>query len=64
MKEVKKMQLKVVGRSEDIQEIVSPLVDYMGEKLKITVEPCPVEEIEPRKFCVEVERKKNTENGM
>lgn len=31
MKEVKKMQLKVVGRSEDIQEIVSPLVDYMGK---------------------------------
>ena len=58
------MQLKVVGRSEDIQEIVSPPVDYMGEKLKITVEPCPIEENEPRKYYVEVERKKNTENGM
>ena len=58
------MQLKVVGRSEDIQEIVSPLVDYMGEKLKITVEPGPIEENEPRKYYVEVERKKNTENGM
>jgi hypothetical protein len=46
------MQLKVVGRPDDIQEIVSPLIDYMGEKLKITVEPCPIEENEPRKYYV------------
>ena len=55
------MQLKVFGRLEDVQEVVSPLVDYMGEKLKITVESCPIEENEPRKFCVEVETKKNAE---
>ena len=55
------MQLKVVGRPDDIQEIVSPLIDYMGEKLKITVEPCAIENGEPRRFYVEVEKKKNTE---
>ena len=60
-KEGKKMELKIWGRAEDIQELVSPLIDYMGEKLKITVEPCPIEENSPRKFCVEVERKKKTE---
>ena len=63
-KKGKKMELKIWGRAEDIQELVSPLIDYMGEKLKITVEPCPIEENEPRRFYVEVERKKNTENKM
>lgn len=33
----------------------------MGEKLRIIVEPCPIEENEPRRFYVEVERKKNWE---
>ena len=55
------MKLSILGGPEDIQEIIAPLVDYMGEKLKITVEPCPIEENEPRKFCVEVETKKNAE---
>ena len=55
------MELKIWGRAEDIQELVSPLIDYMGEKLKITVEPCPIEENSPRKFRVEVETKKNSE---
>ena len=58
------MKLKVLGRSEDIQEIVSPLVDYMGEKLKITVEPRSIEENEPRRFYVEVETKKKTESEV
>ena len=58
------MQLKVVGRPEDVQEIVSPLIDYMGEKLRITIEPCPIEGNEPRRFCVEVEKKKNIESKM
>ena len=58
------MELKIWGRAEDVQELVAPLVDYMGEKLKITVEPCPTKENEPRRFYVEVEKKKNTENGM
>ena len=64
IKEVKRMQLKVVGRPEDIQEIVSPLIDYMGEKLRITIEPCPIEGNEPRRFRVEVERKKDIESKM
>ena len=57
------MELKVWGRPEDIEQAIRPLVDYMGEKLKITVEPCPIEENEPRRFYVEVERKnKNNTN--
>ena len=55
------MEFKVIGRAEDVQELVAPLIDYMGEKLRIIVEPCPTNENEPRKFCVEVERKKKTE---
>ena len=55
------MEFKVIGRAEDVQELVAPLIDYMGEKLRIIVEPCPTKENEPRKFCVEVERKKKTE---
>ena len=58
------MEFKVIGRVEDVQELVAPLIDYMGEKLRITVEPCPIEENEPRRFYVEVERKKKTENKM
>ena len=58
------MELKILGRAEDIEQAIRPLVDYMGEKLKITVEPCPIEENEPRRFYVEVERKKQTENKM
>ena len=60
-KEWKKMEFKVIGRAEDVQELVAPLIDYMGEKLRIIVEPCPTKENEPRKFCVEVETKKNAE---
>ena len=56
-KEWKKMELKIWGRAEDVQELVAPLVDYIGEKLRIIVEPCPIEENEPRRFYVEVERK-------
>ena len=55
------MEFKVWGRAEDVQELVSPLIDYMGEKLRIIVEPCPTKENEPRKYYVEVERKKKTE---
>lgn len=58
------MEFKVIGRAEDVQELVSPLIDYMGEKLRIIVELCPTKENEPRKYCVEVERKKQTENKM
>ena len=58
------MEFKVIGRAEDVQELVAPLVDYMGEKLRIIVEPCPIEENEPRRFYEEVEKKKDTESKM
>lgn len=51
------MEFKVWGRAEDIQELVVPLIDYMGERLRIIVEPCPIIENEPRRYYVEVERK-------
>ena len=53
-----------MGRAEDVEQVIRELVDYMGEKLRIIVEPCPIEGNEPRKYYVEVERKKKTENKM
>ena len=58
------MDLTVMGRAEDVEQVIRPLVDYMGAKLRIIVEPCPTKENEPRKYYVEVERKKQTENKM
>ena len=58
------MEFKVIGRAEDVQELIAPLIDYMGEKLRIIVEPCPTKGNEPRKYYMEVERKKKTENKM
>ena len=55
------MEFKVIGRAEDVQELVAPLVDYMGKRLRIVVEPCPTKENELRKYYVEVERKNNLE---
>ena len=55
------MELKIWGRAEDIEHAIRPLVDYMGSKLRIIVEPCPLIENEPRRYYVEVERKKKTE---
>ncbi|MBR5188284.1 MAG: hypothetical protein IKW18_07425 [Clostridia bacterium] len=55
------MELKILGRAEDVQELVVPLIDYMGERMRIIVEPCPTKENEPRRYYVEVERKKKTE---
>ena len=51
------MELKIWGRAGDIEQAIRPLVDYMGEKLRIIVEPCPTKGNEPRRFYVEVERK-------
>lgn len=57
------MDLKVIGRAEDVEQVIRELIDYMGEKLRIIVEPCPTKENEPRRFYVEVERKnKNNTN--
>ena len=56
-----KMKLIVCGRAEDIEQMIAPLVVEKGEKLKITVYPEPIVENEPRRFYVEVERKKKME---
>ena len=55
------MKLTILGRAKDIQEMVSPLITYMGEKIKITVCPCPIENNTARRYYVEVETKKNEE---
>ena len=55
------MKLEMIGIASGIQQMFSPIIDYMGEKLKITVYPCPIVENEPRRFYVEVEMKKKME---
>ena len=57
------MKLCIEGRAEDVQQMIAPLVVEKGEKLKITVYPEPIVENEPRRFYVEVERKKKTGKG-
>ena len=52
------MKLIVCGRAEDIEQMIAPLVVEKGEKLKITVYPCPIEDDQSRRYYVEVERKK------
>ena len=52
-----------MGRAEDVEQMITPLVNEMGEKLQITVCPCPIIENEPRRFYVEVERKKKMGKG-
>ena len=52
------MKLSILGRAEDIEQMIAPLVVEKGEKLKITVYPEPIVENEPRRFYVEVETKK------
>ena len=57
------MKLCIMGRAEDVEQMITPLVNEMGEKLQITVCPCPIIENEPRRFYVEVERKKKMGKG-
>ena len=56
-----KMKLIVCGRAEDIEQMVAPMVDERGEKLKITVYPGPIENDGVRRYHTEVEMKKNAE---
>ena len=42
-----------------IHEVI--FLDYMGVKLRITIESCSIIENEPWRYYIEVERKKNTE---
>ena len=51
------MKLEMIGIASDIQQMFSPIIDYMGEKLKITVSPCSFVENEPQRFHVVVETK-------
>lgn len=55
------MKLCIEGRPEDIEQMIAPMVFERGEKLKITVYPCPIEGDGTRKFHVEVEMKKKME---
>ena len=57
------MKLCIEGRAEDIQQMVGQMVKERGEKLQITVFPCPIVENEPRRFYVEVEMKKKMGKG-
>ena len=52
------MKLYIEGRAKDVEQMIAPMVGERGEKLKITVYPCPIEGDGTRKFHVEVERKK------
>ena len=55
------MKLCIEGIPEDIQQMIAPMVSERGEKLKITVYPCPIEDDQSRRYYVEVERKKKME---
>ena len=57
------MKLCIEGRADDVEQMVAPMVRERGEKLKITVFPCPIVENETRRFYVEVETKKKTGKG-
>ena len=55
------MKLSIFGRAEDVEQMISPMITERGEKLKITVYPCPIEDDQSRRYYVEVERKKKME---
>ena len=56
-----KMKLVFLGRAEDVEQMIAPMIREKGEKLKITVLPEPLESDGARRYCVEVETKKNEE---
>ena len=60
-KGMNKMKFIVCGRAKDIEQMVDPMIREKGEKLKITVWPEPLESDGTRRYCVEVETKKNEE---
>ena len=55
------MKLSILGRSEDIEQMIAPMVNEKGEKLKITVWLEQLKSDGTRQFYVEVETKKNEE---
>lgn len=56
------MKLIFLGRAKDVEQMLRPIVEERGEKLKITVYPEPLESDGTRRYRVEVEKKKNAEN--
>jgi hypothetical protein len=58
------MKLCISGRAVDVQQMIAPMVNERGEKLKITVLPGPIESDGTRRFHIEVETKKKTESKM
>ena len=57
------MKLCISGRAVDVQQMIAPMVNERGEKLKITVYPDSFQNDGTRRFYVEVEMKKKTEKG-
>ena len=56
------MKLIFLGRANDIEQMVAPMIREKGEKLQITVNPGPIENDETRRYQIEIEKKKNAEN--
>ena len=57
------MKLCIEGRAEDVEQMIAPMVRERGEKLKITVFPCPRQNDGTRRYHVEVETKKKMGKG-
>lgn len=58
------MKLCIAGRAEDVQQMISPMVEEKGEKLKITVYPIPLQNDGIRRCYVVVEMKKRDEVSL
>ena len=57
------MKLCIDGRSEDVEQMIAPMVRERGEKLKITITPGPRQDDGTRRYHVEVETKKKIGKG-
>ena len=44
------MKLTILGRAEDVEQMITPMIIEKGEKLKITVYPCPIEHHGARRY--------------
>lgn len=58
------MKLCIAGRAEDVQQMISPMVEEKGEKMKITVYPIPLQNDGIRRYYVVVEMKKRDEVSL
>ena len=52
------MKLCIMGRTEDVEQMVAPMITERGEKLQITITPGPRQDDGTLRYYVEVERKK------